>query len=141
MPKTSRAPPTVSGVSANHVSGPRDIEPAGIGPPPGLSCVRTSSGRGSGTTPFGKLTPTVAPSADERRRVVANVAWTPLAEAVHFSVEPKGPWKQAAVRIEPLAGSVTVAVRELVGTCQPLPFTFQYSSSWSAKPFSIPDTR
>ena len=39
------------------------------------------------------------------------------------------------------AGAVTVTDACSIGTSQSAPMAFQYSSSWSGNPFSVPSTR
>jgi hypothetical protein len=55
------------------------------------------------------------------------------------STEPFGPAKHAAWATA--TGAVTVTSTFSIGTSQSKPIAFQYSSSWSSKPFIAPSTR
>src|SRR5437867_4090699 len=96
-------------------------------------------GAGLGTAPTRNPTTTVSPSYGFSWSWV-NVAvspWSPLDWQGRF--EPCGPAKHAIfVR---LTGALTFTVASWIGADHSVPMAFQYSSSWSAKPFRAPSTR
>src|SRR5450756_143763 len=92
---------------------------------------------GGVTYPLGHPTTMVRSSPGLRTEVVTNVG-VPLASCVvvtALAVEPGAPVYALRPVIFAAApvGSVTVADACSMGKSQPLPVTFQYSSSWSAK--------
>ena len=96
-------------------------------------------GATSPATPFFIPTTTVSCWPASSTRVVAKSPWPVVDDSRQVSREPVSPSKQRVQR-RPLAGAVTVALASLMGTAHWFPVTFQYSSSWSANPFSAPFT-
>ena len=87
---------------------------------------------GSGTRPLGQDTATVRFSPGARARVVSKMTvWFSRNSRAALSREPGGPVQATVSRTSP-GGSMTARTCSR-GRIQPLPVTFQLSSSWSAK--------
>ena len=94
-------------------------------------------GGATAIAPFASDATIVSCSPGESGRVAAKV----VPVALHVSVAPVRPWKQATLPIAPGTPCAnTRAPAASVGTPQSGPFTFQYSSSWSANALSAPST-
>src|SRR2546428_9230278 len=122
--KTKAAAANIVGVIANSVGKSRTLRSG--------DC---RSSVGWTTTPLAMSTTTLRFSPDPSVRVDWNVAACWVLDEWHGAVDPSGPSKQATCRI-PVAGRDTVARTWLAGTTHAVPFTFQYSSSWSANGLS-----
>ncbi|MNL47455.1 hypothetical protein D3C87_1702460 [compost metagenome] len=80
--------------------------------------------------PFGNFTATVMPSPTENGRVEAkNTSLPSLKMRASLPLAPSGPVKTAVSVAFTPCGKVMVAEISPIGNCQPLPVTFQVSSS------------
>ena len=97
------------------------------------------TGPGAGTAPVGNLTTTVTPSFGSRPVAAKAPVRPSVSLEAHDRVEPTGPTWQATWPTG--AGALTVTAACSIGTSQSAPMAFQYSSSWSGNPSSVPSIR